>query len=391
MLLALMMTLLFSSDVFGYLSFGDGSDDCNWTATTVTLQKPIWNCDDLTVANGTTVSVDTSQVTDPIQLRVQGDVDIDGTIRVSASGTTAGPGGSSGGTCSSTPCSNGDAPGSTGGEGNGGGAGDDNSTFNITYGGGGGGAGFTAAGSNAGATPVLVGGGESAGSSGSGGSSFYTSSNLESAIRGGIGGGAGGSGDTGTVTPAGGAGGAGSGSLLIVAKGDIILRTNSLLEAKGGSGVVGTTSGGAQGGDGGSGSGGVIYIVTNGTLTLEGSPDIEISGGDAQTGGSGGPGGAASPGLLRVDTASGSFSGSFNLIGDSTAANTNVASSSITDPLDNGNSQALTSDISPNCTYKEEMEFPFHSFVLSFLLMTILFKIYKFRRNLIISNISGMS
>ncbi|MAZ49872.1 MAG: hypothetical protein CME65_15020 [Halobacteriovoraceae bacterium] len=381
MLIVLIATLLLSSNASAYLSYGDASDDCNWTATTVTLEKAIWNCDDLTVANGTTVNVDTSIVTDPIQLRVQGDADIDGIIRVSASGTTAGPGGSDGGTCSSTPCSSTatDAPGSTGGEGNGGGAGDHNGTFNAAFGGGGGGAGFSANGSNAGATPLGTNIGQTAGSPGTGGSSFFSSSDLDSSLRGGVGGGAGGSGGDGTFTPAGGAGGAGSGSLLIVAKGDIILRTDTLLEAKGGTGSVGTSAGGAQGGDGGSGSGGVIYIVTSGNLTLSGTPEVEISGGDQQTGGSGGPGGSASVGILRVDTASGSFSGSFTLLGDSTAANTNTASSSITDPLSGSSSESLVSDISPSCTYKEGSERLLFMLLMSFLISLSLFQAYKLR------------
>lgn len=379
MLLVLFLTLAYSFHSYAYLSYGDASDDCNWTDLTVTLDKPIWNCDDLTVANGTTVNVDTNQVTDPIQIRVQGNVDIDGTITVSASGTTAGPGGSDGGTCASTPCPGGDAPGSTGGEGQAGGNGDDGGNFATTYGGGGGGAGFASNGSNAGATPIGGGGLGTAGTPGAGGASFFSSSDLDTTLRGGIGGGAGGNGDVGATLSAGGAGGAGSGSLLIVAKGNIILRTDALLEAKGGTGEAGATGGSAQGGDGGSGSGGVIYIVTSASLTLNGTPEIDISGGDPQTGGSGGEGGAASPGILRVDTANGTFSGSFTLVGDSTAANSNIVSSNITDPLSGSSSDNFTTDISPDCTYKEGNEGLFIMLFLGFLLSLSLFQAYKLR------------
>ena len=381
MLIVLITTLLLSSNASAYLSYGDASDDCNWTAATVTLEKPIWNCDDLTVATGTTVNVNTSKVTELIQLRVQGDVDIDGTITVAASGTTAGPGGSNGGTCSSAPCSSPatDAPGSTGGEGNGGGAGDNNSTFNIAYGGGGGGAGFSINGDNADTTPPGTNIGQIAGTPGTGGTSFFSSSDLDSSIRGGVGGGAGGSGDNGTFTAVGGAGGAGAGSLLIVAKGNIILRDAAKLDAKGGVGLVPTDVTGVQGGNGGGGSGGIIYIVTSGSLTLSGTPEVDITGGDAQTGGSGGPGGKGSDGILRVDTSSGSFSGSFTLPAGSPAANTNTTPSNITDPLSGSSSESLVSDISPNCTYKEGSEKMLLMLLLSFLISLSLLQAYKLR------------
>ena len=81
----LFLSLLLSMNAHAYLSYGDATDDCNWSSDKE-LDKDIWNCEDLYIGTNVQITVATT-VTSPIQIRVQGDADIDGDIIVSASGT----------------------------------------------------------------------------------------------------------------------------------------------------------------------------------------------------------------------------------------------------------------------------------------------------------------
>ncbi|MCO4755766.1 MAG: hypothetical protein KC478_14895, partial [Bacteriovoracaceae bacterium] len=105
-------------NAFGALSYGDASDgDCTWNVTQ-TLAKNIWNCNSITIGGAATIDFAGSSV---VELRAQGTVTILGTIDISASGTTPGPGGGAPGTCAAAAfCSNEDGAGSTTGEGSGG-------------------------------------------------------------------------------------------------------------------------------------------------------------------------------------------------------------------------------------------------------------------------------
>ncbi|MCB0386486.1 MAG: hypothetical protein KDD43_13920, partial [Bdellovibrionales bacterium] len=378
-----------------YLSYGDATDDCNWSTSQV-LTKAIWNCDDLTIASGVIITFDLTQVTSVVQLRVQGSVNIAGRIDVSATATNPGPGGTAGGDCDTGGiiCTLQDGVGSTGGEGKGGQTGDDLGANLAADGGGGGGAGFSVVG-EAGDAGANVGGGTN-GAGGAAGAQFVSALSLNTTLQAGVGGGAGGSGDTGFAIGDGGDGGNGSGSLVIVSKGDISLAATAELWAKGRIGQDGTSNV-VEGGNGGGGSGGAIYLVTAGTLTST-TASVDISGGATNTNGAGSKGGKGSDGLFRVDTESGTFTGSFNITspdGITTASFTTP--DGILDPLDvatTSGSVDLESDISPSCTYRVNGQISYRfltSLIFGFLMAFLLFQFYKYTWNFIVSNRFGVT
>lgn len=84
-----------SASSWAYLSYGDASDNCSFSVDNTNLTQTIFNCDDLTIDAGVTLQWD-STVSSPIQFRVQGVAQINGTIRVSARDATSGPGGGTG-------------------------------------------------------------------------------------------------------------------------------------------------------------------------------------------------------------------------------------------------------------------------------------------------------
>jgi len=87
MYLSSLFLMILSNYIFpvsaGYLSYGDGTDVCNWT-TNQTLTKAVWNCDSLTIGSGVVIKFDLTQVSAPVQFRVQGTTNIAGTIDISA-------------------------------------------------------------------------------------------------------------------------------------------------------------------------------------------------------------------------------------------------------------------------------------------------------------------
>lgn len=386
--------LLISFRSHAYLSFGDGSDNCLFS-TNQTLTKAIWNCDELVIDAGVIIDFDPTQVTEPVQFRVQGDADISGTIRVSADVVAAagndhsGPGGGDGGDCNAgTSCTRQNGSGT--GRGIGGQTGDSGG-FLVGNGGGGGGGGFL----NAGGDGTNGQNGSNVdGLLGSGGSAYVTAASLETTLVGGSGGGAGGSGDDGGSFADGGQGGNAAGSVAVIVKGNITISGSILAVGGNGSNNPNQNATSSIGGLGGGGSGGAIYLVAGGTVSAVSTPTIDVSGGVAGTDGNNadsGNGGDGSVGIFRVDSASGSFSGSFSTAPDLT--NTTPASLS--------SSAIYTSEITAACTYKmietwgEGKRFsdtlPLKNFFYSFIFFMILFQLYKVSWRFIVTNIIRMT
>ncbi len=243
---------------------------------------------DLCVISASTVSVPagTATITGslPLVIIASGAVTIDGTIDVSAYGTTAGPGGSAGGTASSED-GGGRSPGSGG-------------SHPGTYpdGGGGGGA-LCGAGGN---------GGTGGSGAGGGGGAAVTSWNL-SPLQGGSGGGyANGRTDSN--------GGAGGGALQIFSSVSVTL--NGVILAGGGGGTRGHTEGGVRdyGAGAGGGSGGAVLIEAP-TVTFGAGSRINTTGGgggggaSTSNGGNGQDGAAVSSGRASGGASGGSTYG----------------------------------------------------------------------------------
>lgn len=85
--------MIVSSNIFaGSISFGNGSDDaCNFVGGAI---KATWNCTSLMTSGSTTFTG-----TSVVRIYVDRDVTIGGTLSVSASGNTAGPARTNGGSC----------------------------------------------------------------------------------------------------------------------------------------------------------------------------------------------------------------------------------------------------------------------------------------------------
>lgn len=380
----LLISILFLFRAHAYLSYGDASDDCSFTSTQ-TLTKSIWNCDDLVVSAGAVITF-SSAASDPIQFRVKGTATIDGTITVSASGTTPGPGGSAGGDCATAECDGVNAPGSTTGEGGGGQKGDG---FGVgdAFAGAGGGAGFSNAG-NVGAAGA-GGSGTADGVGGSAGSSFVTVGGLETSLAGGVGGGAGGTSedDSASTRGPGGDGGAGSGSIAIISKGDVTFGGSALINAAGGigdEGLIAPSGGTSYGGDGGGGSGGAIYIVSGGNVSSA-NADLNINGGNelADTDASSAEGGRGSDGIVSIDDIDGALTGVFDFVAPNTDGITAVVGTTPAGILDPPRAVAgsdLSSDIEAACTYKEEADFQLLNSLFSFIFSIILLSFFT-RKN----------
>lgn len=378
--LVILLQALLSVNIWAAVDFGDGSDGVCAFTTAAPPNKATYNCTELIVAAAEAPAVTSATVNSYITIKVLGDVNIEGTLDVSASGSTSGPGGTDGGDCSgsgnaTTPCSNIDAPGTGGGRGG----------TNAVDGSGGGAAGGGGSGGFYGSSLGMTAAGNGTGGLGTNGvagvtvtSGFGSESDFRNSISGGVGGGAGGSGDDGGGGGSyvlGGDGGAGGGAIRIYARGTISV-TGSIL-ANGGIGANGASStlfdGG--GGGGGGGSGGAIYLLSNTELILNGS--LLADGGAGGTGGSiaavfGGDGGNGGKGRIRLDSPSGGYTGSptFNGIVPYKVSLESVAS--------------FESEIAYNCAFKEGMDFRnyIYTFILAFLTFIGLGAI--FRRQLIL-------
>lgn len=203
----------------------------------------------------------------PLALIARDGIVVSGTIELSASGATPGPGGNAGATSAGA-----DAPGSRAGRGGG-----ESGTYDDGGGGGGGSCGTGGAGGR---------GGDAGGGNGGGASNL--SSDAES-LRGGGGGGAG------NRSSGFGGGGGGGGGLQLSTRGTLeISGTIHARGAGGGGGREGTN----WGSGGGGGAGGFVVleapiVVVSGTIDLSGG-----GGGSGRNGGSGGGGGGgtSSPG-----------------------------------------------------------------------------------------------
>jgi hypothetical protein len=369
------LLLIFSFNSYAQLSYGDGSETCNWT--TSDKSQRIYNCDSVTIGGGQTITFNAAS--DYIIIRSQGDVNIIGDINISAVGLNNGPGGGVGGVCGAPPCSGVDAASKNGGQGrgglNGGGA------VDGAAGGGGSGGRY--------GTSVLPGPGIN-GENGTGGgtlgpgavipvTSYFPESGFETNFTGGAGGGAGGSGQDGaSAFENGGAGGAGGGGIIIIAKG--IVNISGSIIANGTNGAVGGATGNnAGGGGGGAGSGGAIYIIGNQSVSITGT--VNAVGGTGGAGGAGGfdnggNGGNGGSGRIRVDTTGASYTGGGTNPVAIQAILPTIADPTVSIP------GALESDIEYSCTYKESGEYFLLQFIMGLLLVVILLGIPKALRRL---------
>ncbi len=347
--------LIFSSLSFSQ-DFGNGSDGvCNFTGG---LQaKSVWNCTDLFVSGNTTFPTSSKVV-----LKVSGGVTVSaaGTLSVSASGTTPGGGGMSGGVCSATPCSSPqtDASNSSGVLAEGGDAGTDDNTLGAS-GGGGSGATYNPIDEGKDGATGTDGGSPSQGAGGVASLTGYGSeANFATTINGGSGGGAGGSSDEIGTLVAGGAGGGGGGIIQIFSKGSVDIDGEVLSRGGDGVGAPATNNGSVYSGGGGGGSGGAIFIYSQSTISVSGKVEA-LGGTGGVTGGAGSSGGNGGVGRIRMDSFDGTISGGVNV---------DPAPEIFTARALSGLKAKFKSDISHNCSFKEERVDFYPSFIFGMLL-----------------------
>lgn len=282
------------------INIGDGSDgafdsttfatfDPAATATKVTLDtSKIYQFTTFTLPAGVTL---TGSGSSALRIRVQGAVDISGTINLNGGGGADGSADTSLNPAGGTSCCGGGAGGAgasngTGSDGVSGDLGNIGSgkagSKSVNDGGGGGGAGYRTDGDP----------GE-AGVGGPGKEGKDYTDNLLSKLQGGSGGGGGGAG----ANSNGAGGGGGGGALQIECGGTLTVRAGGSLYSKGGAGGA-VTDVTRKGGGGGGGSGGSIALFAGGQFTNNGS--IRATGGAGGVGaGTGGNGGAARDGQVR--------------------------------------------------------------------------------------------
>lgn len=281
--------------------FGNGSNGAYTATTNTTLPSGTYNYTSFTINSGVTVTVTGSQ---PLIIKSQGTVDIDGALVLNGGDGQSGRRMSGSGCCSyCDPNGAGyqanPAGGAAGPGGFAGGDGDQGVTGQVGFGPGGGGGGTQVNGSGAGGGYGTAGANGSAGSGGGTplGGSTYGDPQL-SVFQGGSGGGAG----SGYIANGndGGGGGGGGGAVQIAAPLIDISATGSI-SADGG-------EGGGGDGAGGGGAGGAIWLQAT---TLNTSGTLSAVGG---AGGCSSPysrfGGAGGNGRIRVDYGSGSVGGS---------------------------------------------------------------------------------
>ncbi len=226
-----------------------------------------------------------------LRIRVQGTVEVNGTIDLSGSagadieadtsqnpaGGSSGPGGGAGGRGGSTGSGNDGIAADVGNTGSGKGASPDKGD-----GGGGGGAGYVAAGQAG-----------TGGAPGAGGA-IYGDASLASFL-----GGSGGGGGASSANSSGAGGGGGGGALYLEAGGTAFISATGAIAANGGNGG-GTASAVLRGGGGGGGSGGALAFFVGGLLTIDGNVSA-IGGNAGPVGvGGGGAGGLGRAGRTRV-------------------------------------------------------------------------------------------
>lgn len=246
-ILSLLLFISFHS--YALISYGDGSDGDCFSLDNGLQLKNTFHCTSLNITGST--SFPTGSV---VRIYVDGDVTIDGTLNLDASTTTSGPGGGAGGdfTAGNNECSNADAPGSNGGEGQGG----ITSPDNGASGPGGSGGQYSGLGTDA-----------QDGGPGDGTNTGGTPGAFGVAPTGSFG-----NAEAFDVTITGGRGGGGSGGALYIVSGEsIILSNTSNLSVSGGTGGNGGTAGLDPGGDGGDGGDGWIRLeAPSGNIINEG-------------------------------------------------------------------------------------------------------------------------
>jgi hypothetical protein len=338
------------------LDLGDGTDGaCNWDGVTpASVEIRLWQCQSLNIT-GTPNFVDSfnnQTGNDFLDIRVQQDVLIDGEINLSATGTTPGFGGHSGG--SGAAGFDGDPGGAPSGiDANGKGGLASSGGFSGCAGAGGSGgrhSGLNAPISGVDAGPL--GGGCSPSPTAAGGpaptASYSNPNNLNNEIFGGAGGGAGGSAYDGATDINGGDGGGGGGILRVLAGGSIEIATNAFIHVDADNGQNGVIDAGSDGdsGGGGGGAGGTIYLSTLRDMTVTGTPSLSATNGSGGTTESpGGNGSDGDVGIIRLEDGDGDIPGASGISSPSASVSTN--------PTVTSQSQlSLESDISAGCAIR---------------------------------------
>jgi hypothetical protein len=249
-------------------NYGNRSDGA-LTWTSITVAKQVYQCTDMTLPNGVTVTLSQSYI--PHIWRIQGALIVDGLVAGAGKGHPGGAGGAVG------------APGSGPGRGYHGGAGTDNNG-----GGGGGGGGHAAAGGNGGVYRTVT-------PSGSGGRLYDALGSILSQVYGEWCAGSGGGGGGGYAGGTGGNGGPGGPGWVAICR-LFRLGATGVINLNGGNGANGSNP---NGGGGGAGSGGFGLVIADYIeLPASGTP-ITALGGTPGTGYSNN-GGTASPGRIYL-------------------------------------------------------------------------------------------
>lgn len=265
--------------------FGDGSDGETTLSSNGDFDPDtVYEYEKLTLNSSVAYGLD--EVNKVLEIRVLGDVVINGTIDLNSEGAAAGNAGGkklSGG--SVVTAASGGGAGATGGSWGG-------------SGGGGGGASMWNPGSNG-----QGGTGDNGGSRGAGGAggTIYGSAALLAALDLGVVCGAGGASGGAPGDAVAGTGGAGGGAMIMYVGGNLTLGASSIIRANGangGNGTGGTNN--ATAGGGGGGGGGTILIIVEGTVTNSGVT-VSASGGSAGSGSNNaGAGGAGATGKVVI-------------------------------------------------------------------------------------------
>lgn len=328
------------------LDTGTGADgDCGLIFTGISTATTEFNCTDLTVTGVNTFTGITN-----IIIRVQGDVEIIGTLNLAGNGITAGPGGFNGGAGGAIDGADGGAPAGVLNARGRGGRGSISNGFDPCAAAGGSGGRHSSVDAVSAALnfdngvndcdPVIAQGGAAPSASYGNPLDFHT------LIRGGAGGGAGGGADDTFITENGANGGGGGGALIIFAGGNMVVRAGAQINLNGSNGSDSTNIAGAGGG----GAGGAILASVLGDLELEATSVINVSGGTGgAANGTGTDGTDGGRGFIRLEDGDGAITGADGSTapGASTGLNPDAAAS--------GSSRSelqLQSDISAGCAIR---------------------------------------
>lgn len=350
--------------------------NCCWvTAGSYELTQSDFSCTEMYVASGVTLTFHSS-VNQAITFNISGDVEINGTIDVSANGRIAGPGGGDGG---EVPTDGNGHPGDGLGAGEGGiGSTDQFSNFTA-----GGGAGAIHSGSLTVTNGISGSGGvDGSGNGGEAKTSPYGNPlNFRQSISAGSGGGAGGAGSDGGSFGSAGHGGGGGGALRIIADGMVWLNGSLLANAgSGDSADVTSNSGG-----GGGGSGGSLFIAALQDIIIDPGAQLRSLAGSPGAGDSGGGNGSSGDhGYIHLEDRNETIAHA----SDVSTPNATTRQNPLTIPSPIGaDSRIFQSDLATGCAFQKNLNgnsntspfIPFIIFLLGFMgTHKLLFRLPKY-------------